>query len=690
MHEGPQTIRRVYRALGKHMTDTTSLDQMPASRWKAGGGFARQALLGIMHELRTGTSSLFNSVAHYGIRKKEPFYYLSGYRHIYVETALSRIDSSCDHQLMRDGGELTGIWSLALFSYWQGFSPSVMAKVLRRSCYKLLSIWGEVWILDWDETGAFPKLQMKNVRALMSIAEECGAAVWDCQDTVDQFYRRQELYPVTEFGLRDPYRAEDGALEGASAAPALYQTASAVRTACKSGRGAVRFPLGSKIVELSELVFSDDKRIFHHDQRKFEQWVEDRICTTKAAGGIVNPTKLELFHAALIEGEVSLQASEACVCVMMDASLEQPTCIGVPLFLGAKSVHWIEKTVGKWSKIVIKLGQSFFLPIKRMRVVMSFMVARFDYVASSFIFQGDWLLELQSLVDSAFCGICGLSKRTARLFVYLPVQFRGAECPWLELRGNIRYLHTAMGLPYGRSGLGRMVAQELFGEASDGADVEGTKKLMQLYGMSQLGHRAPSLEKWVHHVPETDAPWLLVNDGGLLGHRGGVGMVLARGMEVRRVQGYGLMVHTGDSTVMVWIAKGTALWLASGLAGQKMLGADSAAGAFTGARLPCFGTWVDDFVRKALKSVDMRSNSECWMEAQHDSGAREFLAHCNRLADETATEHLHRSEHHDFFFCLLLWYLGLYFMLVASRWSICRPAWIGYTTICYWRRRFTG
>ena len=35
--------------------------------------------------------------------------------------------------------------------------------------------------------------------------------------------------------------------------------------------------------------------------------------------------------------------------------------------------------------------------------------------------------------------------------------------------------------------------------------------------------------------------------------------------------------------------------------------------------------------------------------AQHDSGAREFLAHCNRLADETATEHLQRSEHLDFF-----------------------------------------
>ena len=113
-----------------------------------------------MQDLRAGAQSLFNAVAHYGIRKKEPFYYLSGYRHIYVESALSRVDSACDHQLLRDVGELTGLWSPALFSYRQGFSPSLMAPLLRRSCYKLLEIWGEVWILDWDETGAFPKLQM--------------------------------------------------------------------------------------------------------------------------------------------------------------------------------------------------------------------------------------------------------------------------------------------------------------------------------------------------------------------------------------------------------------------------------------------------------------------------------------------------------------------------------------------------
>ena len=37
------------------------------------------------------------------------------------------------------------------------------------------------------------------------------------------------------------------------------------------------------------------------------------------------------------------------------------------------------------------------------------------------------------------------------------------------------------------------------------------------------------------------------------------------------------------------------------------------------------------------------------MEAQHDSGAKTFLAHCNRLADEAAPEHLLEARPRNFF-----------------------------------------
>ena len=32
-----------------------------------------------------------------------------------------------------------------------------MVLVMRRSMYKILHSWGQIWILDWDESGAFPE-----------------------------------------------------------------------------------------------------------------------------------------------------------------------------------------------------------------------------------------------------------------------------------------------------------------------------------------------------------------------------------------------------------------------------------------------------------------------------------------------------------------------------------------------------
>ena len=243
--EGSCTMRRLCKVLRRPMTDATAMDLLPSSQLKQGGMVARHCMLNIMEQLSVGIASMFNSVAHYGIRKKEPYYYLSGYRHIFVETSLSRVNTALDHSLLSDVCELTRLWGPNLFSYRKGFNPAQMAIILRRCAYKILEIHGEIWLLDWDETGAFPKLQLQNLDALLRMAanwrrvdgqpgiytvghpeEEDGVsqeeAVWFCQDRFDQFYRRQVIYPVTEHGLGEPYGAADGLLEGDSAAPAVY------------------------------------------------------------------------------------------------------------------------------------------------------------------------------------------------------------------------------------------------------------------------------------------------------------------------------------------------------------------------------------------------------------------------------------------------------------------------------------
>ena len=114
-------MERLEQALSRAATDATSLDLIPSSQFKSAGGAVRVALLHLKVALWTkGSESLFNALAHYGVKKKEPYYLMSGFRHIFVESSMSRLSSSMDHMLLRDVGELTGLWGPSLFSYRQG------------------------------------------------------------------------------------------------------------------------------------------------------------------------------------------------------------------------------------------------------------------------------------------------------------------------------------------------------------------------------------------------------------------------------------------------------------------------------------------------------------------------------------------------------------------------------------------
>ena len=150
--EGSCTMRRLRKVLRRPMTDATAMHLLPSSRLKQGSMVARYCMLKKIEQLSVGIALMFNSVGHYGIRKKEPYYYLSRYRHIFVETSLSPVSTALDHSLLSDVCELTGLWGPNLFSLRKGFNPAQMAIILRRCAYKILQIHEEIWLLDWDET----------------------------------------------------------------------------------------------------------------------------------------------------------------------------------------------------------------------------------------------------------------------------------------------------------------------------------------------------------------------------------------------------------------------------------------------------------------------------------------------------------------------------------------------------------
>ena len=226
----------------------------------------------------------------------------------------------------------------------------------------------------------------------------------------------------------------------------------------------MHFSKGDKVLGVSELIFSDDRRLVHFRKEYFEYLTWDRIETTKSAGGRVNPGKLEMFHAVLRQGVLQLDEEEACVGLIMRAGKQPPTCIGVPVFQEMKPLLWLSATAALWRKLTPSIVRADFLPIKTVRVIMAFMVARFDYAASAYLFREEWPREMQQIIDRAFCEAHGLSIRVAKLFLYLPPQWAGTGCPWLPLRAEMRYLRQVMKMPHSRSGLAQMVADELLDE----------------------------------------------------------------------------------------------------------------------------------------------------------------------------------------------------------------------------------
>ena len=126
-----------------------------------------------------------------------------------------------------------------------------------------------------------------------------------------------------------------------------------------------------------------------------------------------------------------------------------PELTGIPLVIGWQPHDWVAKLEGHWSTFVVKLHYAQFKPIKALRVIMVFMVSKFDYVASGFPLACEWLQGLQQKLNALFCRLYGLSDRTAHLLLYLPMHAGGLGCPWLTVRADVRYLKAVMVLEYG-------------------------------------------------------------------------------------------------------------------------------------------------------------------------------------------------------------------------------------------------
>ena len=81
---------------------------------------------------------------------------------------------------------------------------------------------------------------------------------------------------------------------------------------------------------------------------------------------------------------------EAEVGDTITSSLDMPVLTGIPLVIGRKPDLWLEKLEAHWVGLIPKIQRAQFKPLKAIRVAYSFMVSKFDYVASGLTLRKEW------------------------------------------------------------------------------------------------------------------------------------------------------------------------------------------------------------------------------------------------------------------------------------------------------------
>ena len=116
-------------------------------------------------------------------------------------------------------------------------------------------------------------------------------------------------------------------------------------------------------------------------------------------------SKLDAFILELEDGQVVQREEEVEVGGTITSSLDVPVLTGIPLIIGKKPALWLEKLEAHWAGLIPKIQRAQFKPVKAIRVAYSFMVSKFDYVASGFPLKKEWLQKLQSTVFSVDCSV---------------------------------------------------------------------------------------------------------------------------------------------------------------------------------------------------------------------------------------------------------------------------------------------
>ena len=400
-----------------------------------------------------------------------------------------------------------------------------------------------------------------------------------------KYYGRLCIHPLTADGFAPPYVTEEGWNQGDNPSGETYQVSELVVSGSLPHPDDVRVPATPSGVPVSNLSYSDDRRLV---RRTLSSLIDPtRLCTraTVAKGGLVHMDKLRFFALDLDGSVLRLQQTQVPH-YLRSTSTDCPQVVGIPLSHALRPPGVYTDLAKQKARMRRRLDTNPASTILALRSLWAFILSQLGYVASGVavppehvagaVVQAGASVQARALYRQ----VLGLPCWTSRALMSLAPRYGGPGCPHLSLCSACRLLLTYTQASCSRNLLAQRSAQYLSQAAVPGSVSQPLREAaLQLSvqiallpdatttAMPVLNDSNPAvLQRYHHLVLSTDAALRQCDGGGgIVFYAPGVGVVLRAW--------YGIRLWASP-TGAKWLVRLVALHLLQGWHGCLVSSAD--------------------------------------------------------------------------------------------------------------------
>ena len=187
-------------------------------------------------------------------------------------------------------GEVTGFVPPWTFPYRKDITPLFLAVFVRWFTAYWAVRNGRIYCGDWDESNAFYNVSRSSLPSVSQANPTLDVGEW-----VDWFFSSFQVFLQTPYGLARPYLLKQGGTQGDSMGVGSYMIPRILRSIAFFRRVTAPEHPGLPGVQVLELIFSHDGRLFRLAKDQFVRVLNECTVLGNDARASPNASKLQCF-----------------------------------------------------------------------------------------------------------------------------------------------------------------------------------------------------------------------------------------------------------------------------------------------------------------------------------------------------------------------------------------------------------